>query len=55
MILEIIIISFIFLIFYGYLRNFLLNNVIDSTEIILTTALFAIWYSLSYYLTELII
>lgn len=55
MIQEIIIISLIFLVFYGYLRNFLLNNVINSTEIIITTVLFAIWYSLSYYLTALII
>ncbi len=52
-IMETVIGTIIFLFIFGYFRSMILNLPIDSINIITTTVLFFLWYSLSNYITDL--
>ena len=49
-----VVVSVLFLLIWGYVRNFLLNNKIESYNIVITTVLFTIWFGSTKILSKIL-
>lgn len=52
--LDAIIATFLFLLFFGYLRSIVLNIPIDSKQILYVTILFGLWYSITFSIVDML-